>query len=117
MMQTSIERQTTGTPWYVLQTRSKMEKVVATGLVDKGYEVFLPLRLPEGNRHANEPLFPCYLFCRTRGKDFGQIVSAPGAVRLLGRPGRPEAITEAELESVRGMAQPAYLQAANHATA
>jgi hypothetical protein len=112
-MRNLIEQTAKGAPWYVLQTRSKMEKAAATGLVSKGYEVFLPMREPVRKRHIDEPLFPCYLFCRGRAKDFRHMLTAPGAVRLLGCSGTPEAVSEAELESVRSMARSRCVQAAH----
>jgi transcription antitermination factor NusG len=109
-MRNLIQQTATGAPWYVLQTRSKMERVAATGLLNKGYEVFLPMQQPMKKRRHDEPLFPCYVFCRGRSKDFKQFLSAPGAVRLLGCSGKPEAISEAELQSVRGIARSESIQ-------
>jgi transcription antitermination factor NusG len=91
-------------PWYAVQTRPGSERLAATVLAHKGYEVYYPLR-PEHNarKHKDAPLFPSYLFCRSRANTLGLIVTTPGVMRLLGLPGRPEPVAEREIEGVRQM--------------
>ncbi len=96
-MNTAIENQQT--PWYAVQTRPKWEKLSAGMLADKGYQVFYPARPAKGN--MDQPLFPSYLFCRSTTDSFGRIVSTPGVIRLLGRPGHPECVPDAEITGVR----------------
>ena len=96
-MNTEIDIQSA--PWYAVQTRPKWEKLSAGMLADKGYQVFYPARLAKGN--TDRPLFPSYLFCRSTADSFGRIVSTPGVIRLLGRPGYPECVPDAEIASVR----------------
>ena len=96
-MNTAIENQQT--PWYAVQTRPNWEKLSAGMLADKGYQVFYPARPTKGN--MDRPLFPSYLFCRSTTDSFGRIVSTPGVIRLLGRPGHPECVPDAEIAGVR----------------
>jgi len=85
-------------PWYAVQTRARWEQPSAKLLAEKGYEVFCPTR---PGRRSSEPLFPSYLFCRSTNARFGLIVTTPGVLRLLGRPGHPESVPDAEIASVR----------------
>jgi transcription antitermination factor NusG len=98
----TINSEINSKPWYAVQTRSKCEKSSAAILASKGYEVFYPVR-NTGSRE--QPLFPSYLFCRAASDSFGRIVTTPGIVRLLGRPGRPEAVPDVEIASVRRLVE------------
>jgi len=56
-------------PWYALRIRTRHEKIVASALHAKGFEVFLPLhtssrRWSDRVKEIDLPLFPGYLFCR-----------------------------------------------------
>jgi transcription antitermination factor NusG len=76
----------------------------ATILAHKGYEVFYPVRNHQTSRgKAAVPLFPSYMFCRASGHNQGLIVTTPGVIRLLGQGGRPEAVPDEEVDSVRRM--------------
>ena len=56
-------------PWYALRVRPRFEKMVASALLSKGYEGFLPLyrhrsRWSDRIKEVLLPLFPGYMFCR-----------------------------------------------------
>ncbi len=79
--------------WFALRVKSNRERVTATSLAGKGYEVFLP--------ECRRPLFPGYLFCRFDINDRLPVVSAPGILHIVGLGKQPVPVDEAELESLR----------------
>jgi transcription antitermination factor NusG len=97
MMTTEVQSQ--ATPWYAVQTRPRCETASAALLTDKGYEVFYPTRPMKGA--AQRPIFPSYLFCRSTTASLGLIVTTPGVIKLLGRPGKPESVPDGEIAHVR----------------
>jgi len=99
--QTQTQSSDSETPWYAVQTRPRWEKPSAAMLAEKGYEVFYPSRA--GSDARERPLFPSYLFCRATSQGLGKIVTTPGVVRLLGKPGLPEEVPNAEVASVRAL--------------
>jgi transcription antitermination factor NusG len=87
----------------------KKEKIAATHLEFKGYQVYVPVyqkqkRWSDRCVKVDSPLFPGYLFCRFDAK-CPPIVSTPGVVSILGCGGRPEAIPEAEITAIQTMLQ------------
>jgi transcription antitermination factor NusG len=78
-----------GYPWYALQVRPRYEKIVASALLSKGYEGFLPLyrhrsRWSDRIKEIHLPLFPGYLFCRFDINRRLPILVTPGIVRVVG---------------------------------
>lgn len=76
-------------PWYALQVRPRYEKMVASTLLSKGYEGFLPLyskrnRWSDRVKEVQLPLFPGYLFCRFDISRRLPILVTPGIVRVVG---------------------------------
>src|SRR5262252_7447331 len=96
---TTSEIQSHETPWYAVQTRPRCEMASAALLKDKGYEVFYPAR--RMNNSTQRAIFPSYLFCRSTTSALGLIVTTPGVIKLLGRPGKPETVPDAEIAQVR----------------
>jgi transcription termination/antitermination protein NusG len=96
---TTIATETEAKPWYAVQTRPRYEVTSAAFLMDKGYEVFYPTRRMKGS--GDRPVFPSYLFCRSTTTSLGLIVTTPGVLKLLGRPGKPESVPDVEIAHVR----------------
>jgi transcription antitermination factor NusG len=76
-------------PWYALQVRSRYEKVIASALLSKGYEGFLPFytqrrRWSDRMKEVELPLFPGYLFCRFDVNKRLPILITPGVIRVVG---------------------------------
>lgn len=86
-------------PWYAVQTRPRCELLSTQLLAEKGYEVFYPAKGASGS--AQRSVFPSYLFCRSTESSLGLIVTTPGVLRLLGRPGKPESVPDIEIAGVR----------------
>lgn len=95
-----------GGDWYALYTKHRHEKVIARNLTYKGFETFVPLYEAARNwkdrvKQVQMPLFPCYVFFKG---DLGRrldIVKVPGIFSLVSNGGRPAAILQSEIESIR----------------
>jgi len=92
-------------PWYGLRVRSKHENVVATVLIGKGYEPFLPSyrvrrRWTDRIKDTELPLFPGYVFCRMDLADRLPVLTATGVVGIVGIGKTPEPIEEREIAAI-----------------
>jgi transcription antitermination factor NusG len=92
--------------WYALYTRHQHEKVVASLLSGKGFEVFLPLystvhRWKDRDKHLSLPLYPGYVFLHDRLEQKLQILMTPGVHSIVGTAGCPEPIPNFEMEAVK----------------
>lgn len=105
--------------WYALRTRHQHEKVAATCLANKSFEIYLPLyetvRQWKGRKkRLSLPLFPCYVFLRGNPRRWREVVTSPGVQDFVQFCGRAATIPEAEIESIRRVLV-APLQAEPHA--
>ncbi len=92
--------------WYAIRTRSRHEKLVDQQLVSRGVEAFLPLtdrrrRWKDRWKTVSFPLFPGYCFARFRYQDRLAVLTAVGAVQILGINGNFIPIPDHEIEAVR----------------
>jgi len=94
--------------WYVIQTRSRYEVKVESGLTRKGLEVFLPKvtvrsRRRDRRQMLEAPLFPGYLFVRTDLNEWAHdnIIRTLGVVRILGIKGQCAPVPEDTVTSLR----------------
>lgn len=92
--------------WYAIYTRHQHEKVIATLLMEKGFEVFLPVqtvarRWKDRTKQLLLPLFPCYVFIRGGLERRFDIVTTAGFHSFVGFGDQPVAIPQAEIESIR----------------
>jgi transcription antitermination factor NusG len=92
--------------WYALYTRHQHEKTVASLLLGKGFQVFLPLystvhRWKDRDKQLLLPLYPGYVFLRDRLDRNLQILATPGVHSIVGTAGAPEPIPEFEIEAVK----------------
>jgi transcription antitermination factor NusG len=92
-------------PWYALQVRPRYEKQVATTLLNKGYEGFLPLyrckrRWSDRIRQIELPLFAGYLFCRLDITRRLPVLTTPGVIQFVGIGKTPLPVDEREISSV-----------------
>jgi transcription antitermination factor NusG len=98
-----------GSAWYALRTRSRHEKVVRDQLTTRGIEPFLPLvtrwrQWADRRKQVTFPLFPGYCFARFPLRDRLAVLTAVGAVEILGNGDGPVPVPEAEIEGVRRLA-------------
>ena len=93
-------------PWWALYTRHQHEKVVADGLLAKGFEVFLPVyesvRLWKDRKKTIAlPLFPCYVFVRGGLDRRHLVVTTPGVHSILSCGGHVATIPETEIAAIQ----------------
>jgi transcription termination/antitermination protein NusG len=92
--------------WYVVRTRSRAEKAVATHLTGRGIETFLPTvslrrRWQDRHRVVQYPLFPGYCFTRIRRRERLQVLSCPLVVGILTFNGELVPVEVQEIESIK----------------
>ncbi len=92
--------------WYAIRTRSRHEKLVHEQLVSRGVDSFLPTidrrrRWKDRWKTVSFPLFPGYCFARFAHQDRLEVLTAVGAVQILGINGRAIPVPEHEIEAVR----------------
>jgi len=92
--------------WFAVWTRSRHEARVRDQLVDKGIDAFLPTvarwsRWKDRKKRIEWPLFPGYCFARFDPSASLPVLKCAGVVTLVSFQGRPAAIPEHEIESVR----------------
>jgi transcription antitermination factor NusG len=94
--------------WYALQVRPRFEKVIASMLLYKGYEGFLPLyrkrsRWSDRIKEIQFPLFPGYLFCRFDINKRLPILVTPGVMHVVGIGKTPHPVDEAEIAALQAV--------------
>jgi transcriptional antiterminator NusG len=94
------------TQWFAIWTRSRHEQVVRDQLERKRFEAFLPTitkwsRWKDRKKKIDWPLFPGYCFARFDPADALPILKCTGVVNIVSFEGKPAAIPEYELESIR----------------
>ena len=95
-------------PWYALQVRPRFEKVVASTLVSKGYEGFLPLyrhrsKWSDRIKEIELPLFSGYMFCRFDVNKRLPILITPGVVQVVGIGRVPHPVTDEEIMALQSI--------------
>ena len=92
--------------WYVLCTMARHEKQVASQLLGRGIDCFLPLyeevhRWKDRRKTVTLPLFPGYLFVRIPLMERLRVQVLPGVLRMVGFGGAPVALSDPEVERLR----------------
>jgi transcriptional antiterminator NusG len=92
--------------WFAIWVRSRHEQVVREQLEQKRFEAFLPTitkwsRWKDRKKKIDWPLFPGYCFARFNPVDILPILKCTGVVNIVSFEGKPAAIPEYELESIR----------------
>jgi len=99
--------------WYAIYTRSRFEKRTHALLVERHVEAYLPLvkswRVWSDRRKQIEvPLMSSYLFVRTDTSDYAachEILNTPGVVRFIAFEGKPVAIPDHQIHSLKLMSK------------
>ena len=92
--------------WYIIYTKSKGEKKIATLLTKKKIENFLPLNLKKINSYRKrkdfqEPLFKSYLFAKIDECEIDKIKAFDGVLNFLYWKGSPALIKEEEIKAIK----------------
>jgi transcription elongation factor/antiterminator RfaH len=95
-----------GAKWYAAYTSANHEKRVAEQLSARAIECFVPayssVRRWKDRRVILElPLFPGYVFARMELRNRLQILQTPGVSRLVGFNGKPAALADEEIDTLR----------------
>ena len=92
--------------WFALWTRSRHEQVVREQIERKHIEAFLPTiarwsRWKDRKKKIDWPLFPGYCFARFDEEQTLAILKCSGVVSIVSFEGKPAAIPEHEISSIR----------------
>lgn len=94
--------------WYVLYTKPRNEKKLATLLANKGIEVYCPLRevvkqWSDRKKKVQQPVFSSYIFVELDNykKESVEVLCTPGAVRFLWMNGKPGIVRDFEIEAIQ----------------
>lgn len=92
--------------WFAVQVVPQHEHKVATQLICKGHEGFLPTVLvkkqwSDRRKVSDRPLFPGYVFCRVQRSTFSSVLSTPGVHRIVSFGGRAHSIPDDEINSLK----------------
>jgi transcription antitermination factor NusG len=92
--------------WWALYTRHQHEKVVAQNLLNKGFDVFLPVydsirRWKDRSKVLSLPLFPCYVFLRGGLNRRSLVVTTPGVHMILCSGEHVAVIPDNEIDAIR----------------
>ncbi|WP_417886321.1 transcription termination/antitermination protein NusG [Zunongwangia sp.] len=91
--------------WFVLYTKSKFEKKVASHLSKLGYEVYCPMKERDSKYYGKsklieEPLFKSYVFVKHAKGPKTDVLVTPGVVKYLYWLGKPAIVREEEINAI-----------------
>lgn len=91
--------------WFVVQVAAQHEKRVASLLESKGYKSFSPVYLSRRRwsdriKVVEQPLFPGYVFFRSKESAAGLVRSTPGVLRVVAFGGKPARVPDDEIDAV-----------------
>jgi transcription antitermination factor NusG len=92
--------------WHAIYTRHQHEHTISQILLNKGFEVFLPVydcvrHWKDRRKTISMPLFPCYLFVRGEMSRRQQILTTPGVHTILCTGESFAAIPAREIDAIR----------------
>lgn len=94
--------------WYVVWTEPRAEKKVASRIAARGDDVWLPTyttkrRWSDRWKEVVLPLFPGYLFARTSGGSWRELLQTPGVLTLVKDGGVPALLTDSFIHHLRSV--------------
>jgi transcription antitermination factor NusG len=92
--------------WYIIYTRPKTEKKVATALSKRKNKNFVPLNSKTVSvfrkiKIQQEPLFKCYVFANISEAEIEKVKSIDGVINFVYWKGQPAIIREKELHLIK----------------
>lgn len=106
--------------WYAVYTMPRTEKKVEQRLIDKGFEVYLPLvstirMWSDRKKKVKMPLIPGYIFIQSEEKTLFESLSVQGALGIIRHLGKPAKIRDYEIENLKLLQkEPNQFQAIHH---
>jgi len=95
--------------WFALSVKSHHETAVSARLINKGFEVFLPLyrttrTWSDRKKEIQLPLFDGYVFCRFNPNERSvPVATTPGVFRIVSMGNTPAPVPDHEIEAVRAV--------------
>jgi len=101
--------QQSATAWYVVRTKARSERLVASGLHDNHINAYMPIIPCSSRRHnpehttIGEPLFPGYVFVQLDPASPAMVRtrSYPGVSYLISQEGHPAAVPDEVVHAIR----------------
>lgn len=97
-------------PWYVVQTKPRQEKIACENLLRQGYGAYLPQlkvvkRIRRSQQVRLEPMFPRYLFFRpcSANQSIGPARSTIGVVNIVSFGHAPALMRESVIEAIQAL--------------
>lgn len=92
--------------WYVLYTKPRWEKKIASRLHEMNIECYCPLNRVERQwsdrkKVVLEPLFTCYLFVRLADNELAKPLSVNGVLNFIQRMKKPAPVRDHEIDDIR----------------
>ena len=92
--------------WYVIQTRPRWEKKIASFLNNKGIEHYCPLnkvrkQWSDRKKIVFEPLFKGYIFVRLEEDEKWSILDIDGVLNFIYWLGKPAIVRQNEIENIQ----------------
>ena len=100
MVPFAVPREVPLDSWFVIWTESRAEKKVEARIAALGLSPWLPTvrerhRWSDRWREVVCPLFPGYLFARTRSVEWHKVLGTPGVLTVVKHGGGPALLTDA----------------------
>ncbi len=94
--------------WYALYTRPRHEKKAAELLLEKDFEVYLPLikkvrQWKDRKKKVDMPLFNSYLFVYFEYNQRFDVLKTHGIVKIISFSGQPAVIPDWQIDSIKRM--------------
>ena len=95
-------------PWYILYTKSRSEKLAAKALIQRGVDVYCPLRKVKRQwsdrvKIVEEPLFRSYCFVNVPETGRSVVYGAPGIVGYMYWLNKPAVVRPEEIQLIKDM--------------
>ena len=96
----------TANKWYVVYTKPRLEKKLASLLTEKGYENYCPLNRVTKNwsdriKIVLEPLFKGYVFVFTEENNFLEVTKTDGILNFVHWLRKPAVVKEKEIITIK----------------
>jgi transcriptional antiterminator RfaH len=94
------------TNWYAVYTRPRFEKQVLKGLVDQGFEGYLPLiktmrQWSDRKKMVEVPLFSSYVFVHINRSSYDQVLQTHGVVKYITFEGKAATIPSDQIDNLK----------------
>ncbi|MBI4220019.1 MAG: hypothetical protein HY682_07755 [Chloroflexi bacterium] len=106
MTHSTISHEAQPDSWFVIWTKPRAEKKVEARIAALGLSPWLPT-IKERRRWSDRwrevlcPLFPGYLFARTRSVEWHKVLRTPGVLTVVKEGGRPALLSDAFVAGLR----------------